>query len=253
MSMAVSTRRLIQSSLARFGYRISPVQPTQGHPTYGLDCLFPILKGFGFAPEHILDVGANRGNWTRTAIRYFPDAEYTLVEPQSDLEAHVADLVGRGYRIHWVNAGAGDKSGLLPFTVSNRDDSSSFALGTEEAQEAGLRRKMIEVRTLDEIVSDSGLTTPNMVKIDAEGFDLRVLAGAPNLLGKADIVFVEAAVRCPYENTVLRVIRNMWDKGYTLLDITDINRSPKFGVLWLTELAFLREGSLILRDVTSYE
>lgn len=33
----------------------------------------------------------------------------------------------------------------------------------------------------------------------------------------------------------------------------DLNRSPKFGVLWLCELAFLREGSSLLKAVTAYE
>ena len=40
--------------------------------------------------------------------------------------------------------------------------------------------------------------------------------------------------------------------GYNLMDITDLNRSPKHGVLWLCELAFLREGSPLL-DAATYE
>jgi hypothetical protein len=38
-----------------------------------------------------------------------------------------------------------------------------------------------------------------------------------------------------------------------LIDITDLNRSPRHGVLWLTELAFLRNGSPLLNAITSYE
>ena len=41
--------------------------------------------------------------------------------------------------------------------------------------------------------------------------------------------------------------------GYHAVDITDINRSPKFGVLWLCELAFLRNGSPLFDSVSSYE
>ena len=92
-----------------------------------------------------------------------------------------------------------------------------------------------------------------MVKIDAEGFDLRVLSGASSLIGKTEVFFIEAAVHCTYENSVLEVVRRMSDSGYTLLDVTDINRSPKFGVLWLFELAFLRRGNPLLDAVTSYE
>ncbi len=41
--------------------------------------------------------------------------------------------------------------------------------------------------------------------------------------------------------------------GYHAIDITDLNRSPKYGVVWLCELAFLRNGSTLLNGVTSYE
>jgi len=91
------------------------------------------------------------------------------------------------------------------------------------------------------------------VKIDAEGFDLKVLSGASTLIGKTELFFIEAAVCCTYENSVSEVVRRMADNGYKLLDITDINRSPKFGVLWLLELVFLRNASQLLDSVTSYE
>jgi hypothetical protein len=41
-----------------------------------------------------------------------------------------------------------------------------------------------------------------MVKIDAEGFDLKVLEGASDLLGRTDIFLVEVAICCAeLENT----------------------------------------------------
>jgi hypothetical protein len=37
------------------------------------------------------------------------------------------------------------------------------------------------------------------------------------------------------------------------MDITDMNRSPKHGVLWLCELAFIRKDSPLIRNLLSYE
>jgi FkbM family methyltransferase len=179
--------RLFRSTLKHFGYGL--VRLEYAKPSYGLDCLFPLLKQRGFEPRHILDVGANRGLWTTTAIEYFPDALYTLIEPQEELESHVQDLVERGFRIVWVNMGAADTSGSLPLTVSPRDDSGSFRFGDEQPDPAGCRRVLVTVRTLDEILSSLGAPIPDMVKIDAEGFGLRVLRGASGLLGKTEIFF----------------------------------------------------------------
>jgi FkbM family methyltransferase len=251
--MLRAPKKVLQTTLRQFGYQIVPLQVEAPPPAYGLARLFPILKQLGFSPKHIVDVGANRGTWTRTALRYFPDAAYTLVEPQDELKVYIRDLVERGCDIRWVHAGAAEQPGELPFTICGRDDSSNFILGEREAREAGLRRVMVKIRTLDEIVASSNLPVPEIVKIDAEGFDLKVFQGASSLIGKTEIFFMEADVRSGRQNSVLEVVRRMSENGYELLDITDINRSPRYGVLWLLELGFLRRDSRLLDAAPTYE
>lgn len=243
-------KQFSQSILERVGFRLIRLDD-KVRPAYGLDSFFPLLKQFGFAPKHIVDVGANRGNWTRTAIKYFPDAVYTLVEPQDRLKIHVSDLIDRGYKIRWFSVGAGDKSGTLPLTISYRDDRSSFVVTDEPTLGADVRQITVEVKTLDDITCDMPL--PEMVKIDAEGFDLNVLAGASGLLGKTDIFLVEACFCGPFQNSVSAIVAFMAKAGYRLIDVTDLNRSPRHGVLWVSELAFLRDGSPLLESVVAYE
>ena len=246
-------KNLVQSLFGKLGYRLTKLDSVW-RPDFGLDSFFPLLKSLGFAPGHILDVGANHGHWTRTALRYFPAAQYTLVEPQDHLKIHIQDLLAVGYKITWINAGAGDTPGTFPFTISHRDDSSTFALDAEQARAAGQQQVLLPIRTLNEIVSSTGAPTPDMVKIDAEGLDLKVLAGASDLLGVTDVFLVEACI-CSNggTNTAAAVIAFMNQAGYRLIDITDLNRSPAHQVLWLAELAFLRNGSPQLSRVTSYE
>jgi FkbM family methyltransferase len=248
-------KKLVQSTFNKFGYRIvrdgSPPQPSVPPLAYGLEPFLSLLKRYGFHPKHIIDVGTNKGTWTRRALPFFPDAHYTLVEPQDHLKVHIQDLLDQGCKITWINAGVADHSGALPFTISYRDDSSTFA---PTPVNAAAPRISVCVTTLNEIVSAASAPPPEMVKIDAEGFDLKVLAGASDLLGKTEIFFVEVAVcSSGYENTIARVIHRMDQAGYKVVDITDINRSPKYGVLWLSELAFLRNDSSRFDTVTSYE
>ena len=64
---------------------------------------------------------------------------------------------------------------------------------------------------------------------------------------------VEAAVCAGIiENTMAAVIAKMDALGYRMIDITDLNRSPKHGVLWLCELAFMRSGCPLLSKISSY-
>ena len=252
MGLSPQVKRVIQSMLGKFGLRVVRIHDGP-RPSEGLDPFFSLLERLGFSPKHILDVGANRGNWTRTAMRHFPEARYTLVEPQDHLKSHIQDLVEHGCKIQWINAGAGDRSGSMPMNVSHRDDSSTFVLADRYGHATGSRQTTVPVKTLNEIVSLIGTRPPEMVKIDAEGFDLKVLAGASELLGKTDIFLVEAVVCGNYENSAAEVITFMANAGYQLMDITDLNRSPKHSVLWLCELAFLRNASPLLNAVTSYE
>lgn len=243
-------KQILQAALGKFGYRLSRVA---NWPKDGLTCFFEAIQRAGFAPRHIVDVGANHGNWTRSAIRFFPDAQYTLVEPQDHLKVHVQDLTDRGYKIRWVNAAAGDKPGILLLTIASHDNSSTLALSKEQAHLSGARQVPIQVLTLDDLVASGNQPLPDLVKIDAEGFDLKVLAGASRLLGKTDIFLAEAMVCGPYQNSALDVIRFMAQAGYRLIDITGLERSPKHGVLWLCELAFLRERARWLDRADSFD
>jgi FkbM family methyltransferase len=247
-------KQLVQAAVEKFGYRIVPIDNTpRSKHAEGLDPLLSTLKYVGFAPRHIVDVGANKGIWTREAIKFFPTASYTLVEPQNHLRKHIQDLIDAGYKLHWINLGVSDKSGRLPFHVSVRDDSSSFVREWARPGEPGFLQTAMDVTTLNEIVRSRSESPPDMVKIDAEGLDLKVLDGASDLFGKTEIFLVEASVFSGGENTLAEVIHRMSLAGYHVIDITDLNRSPKYGVVWLCELAFLRNGSTLLNAVTSYE
>jgi len=235
--------RLIESLLGRRGYHL-----IRSSGAYGLKHFFSLLRRLGFAPKHIVDVGANRGYWTRAAFKYFPNAVYTLVEPQDHLKSYIQDLVAQGCKIRWINAGCGDFCGTLPLVVSYRDDSSTFVDRHDNPTAQHITVPMI---TLNQLVASSDAGLPEMVKIDAEGFDLKVLAGASDLLGKTDIFLVEAVVwgvgaGRAYDNSVAEVVSFMAKAGYNLMDITDLNRSPKHGLLWVCEFAFLRDGSPLL-------
>lgn len=245
-------KALIQSLLRPFGLRLSRLRDERTED-YGASVLFSTLKRFGFSPRLVLDVGANHGNWTRTALKYFPEAQYVLVEPQDHLKTCVQDLIDSGYKIRWVNAGVADQCGMLPFFVAGRDDSSTFLPPDNDPQTRLASENMVPVETLDAILSKYSLPIPDMVKIDAEGFDLKAMQGASSLIGETDVFLLEAGVLCPFENSVARVVSTMADFGYHLVDITELNRSPKHGVLWLTELAFLRSSNSLLASATSYE
>jgi len=90
-------KRLIQSVLKPFRLRLAKLNSAE-RPAFGANIQFAALKRFSFRPMHIIDVGANHGNWPRKVIEYFPDAAYTHGVPLDILKRHVRDLADRVFK-----------------------------------------------------------------------------------------------------------------------------------------------------------
>lgn len=212
-----------------------------------LEVFFENIKAMGFTPKHIIDVGANHGTWTRETLKYFPDAFYTLVEPQEWLKPSLQDVLDANSKVSFHAVGAGAQSGSFMFTLVERDDSCSFRYTKAEAKAGGYQQVEIPIVTLNEIVAKNNtLPFPDMVKIDAEGLDIAVLEGASDLIGRTEVFLVEAAVFCKeFNNSLLKMVHYMDEKGYSLFEITDLNRPFKPNVLWLVELAFVKKNGIL--------
>lgn len=217
-----------------------------------VEMFFRMWQRISAPPTFIIDVGANHGSWTRSALRFFPEAQFIMVEPQLPLKAMSRDLLARP-NVRWVNAGISDKVGSLKLTLPPRHARASFVMTAEEAQQAGFPQIEVPILTLNKIAADEQ-KIPTIIKIDAEGFDLKALHGASDLFGRTEVFLVECAICCPtFKNSLQAVCAYMGKRGYQVFDITDLNRSPKDGALWLTEVAFLRKESPALKTLTSYD
>lgn len=207
---------------------------------------FNNIKTIGFKPKHIVDIGANHGNWTREALIYFPESSYTLVEPQERLKKYFQDLLYKNPKIKYFPVGAGQTNGTFKFTIVDRDDSCTFRIQEKDAELQGFNQIDIPVITLNDLIENNKLEIPDIIKIDAEGLDLDVLKGANKFFGKTEVFMVEASLfNKEFENSFLKVINFMDENGYNLFEITDLNRPFKPDFLWLVELVFIKKNGII--------
>jgi len=221
----------------------------QGHAC--TDPFFWSLVQIGFKPRNVVDVGANRGSWSRTAMRYFPEAQFTLFEPQGEL-LQGSDLEGN-VRARIFAMGAGPRTSTMKLSKHERDDSFSFALSEDEAARQGREQVEAPVVALDEFLRQQEIPYPDMLKIDAEGWDLEVLKGAEKCVVTAEIVLLEAAVmNKSFDNNFVRVVLEMESRGFVVFDITDLNRTPKTNALWLVEVAFVKKGGKLDNAISNY-
>lgn len=128
----------------------------------------------------VIDVGASVGNYALAfAKRVGRGGQVIALEANPDVYAELTASTWPSRRLSCINAAASDSTGMAQFYVPQRAGSSTLPLGSLEAREG--ETKSVEVPTL--LLDHLPVTRPvSLVKIDVEGHEGAVLAGATRLL-----------------------------------------------------------------------
>lgn len=243
MGIAISFST-IQKIIGRFGYRIID---NRKMPQGDLTTFCKNIFARGFYPQHIIDVGANKGKWSRRVKNVFTNSIFTLIEPQIEMIPYLERFCSEAKGARWINAGAGAKEGELMFTVIPDTVSSSFAIPENEAKKLGFQQRIVPIVTLDHVCKDIIGAVPDLIKLDVEGFEYEVLKGSLTLLGKSELILLELSFFGQHKiaKQVHEIFPIMADFGYHVYDFTWFQHRPYDGALGQCEIAFaLTNGSL---------
>lgn len=236
-----------QKLLHRFSHRLT--QRTK-FPKGDLVATCRNLGSRGFYPERVVDIGANRARWSDAVKRVFPAAEFTLVEPQVEMEADLKRFCEKHPGSRYIIAGAGAENGELPLALVG-GTSTTFAMDAEKAQRLGIERRNVPVRTLDSLCEELVGGVPDMVKIDAEGFEFEIMKGATKMLGEIELFLLELPFFKTYPGGLnfSESIAAMADYGYEVYDFTWFHRRPHDNATGQCEAVFARREGFLRRHM----
>ncbi len=200
-------------------------------------------KELGVAPATVIDVGVEAG--TPELYEAFPDADLLLVEPMEEWRSRL-DQLGGARRVHVEVAAAGRSPGEATLYV-HRVPALSSLLGARVGDAAGAQARRVPVTTVDALVERHGFAPPYVLKVDVEGGELEVLAGATHTLRSSDLALLEVPLFrvVPGSPQLADVVLAMRELGWSVYDIYDGNVRPLDGALALVDIAFAPDDGIL--------
>ena len=98
--------------------------------------------------------------------------------------------------------------------------------------------------TLDGICRERNLPSPYLIKVDVDGQELDVLAGATEILQQTEYVIVEVTLF----GQMYDVMSFMKFQGFAAYDIVDLSYRPVDSALWQVDMAFVKESGQFRRE-----
>lgn len=210
------------------------------------------LKRRGPAVQTIIDVGASDGRWSLDAMRFFPDANYLLVEAQSCHADALRAFVKEHTRSRIVMAAAGAEKGTIFFDASD-------PFGGQATQKEDNGKVSVPLTSLDIEVAASGFPGPYLAKLDTHGYEKPILQGAERVLREASALIIECYnFRLGPECLLFHEICNLLgEQGFRCLDVADVMHRELDGAFWQMDALFVRQdreefqSSLYRREIRS--
>ena len=232
-------RQVIRASLHGRGLEL----PRRGvlRSTMGA-ALAPLARRF--TPATVIDVGVAWG--TPGLLCAFPHARLLLIEPLAEFDRPLRRLAARR-GAHVVRAAAGRQAGSIELNVTpGLSDTSAY----RSADDVRAQRRTVPVTTIDAEVERLALPGPYVLKIDVQGGELDVLAGATTTLRCTELILLEASLFDLYEGApdVTAVVEHLDALGFALHDVFGGDRRPLDGALAQVDLAFARRDGVLRRE-----
>lgn len=150
-------------------------------------------------PDLIIDIGLNKGQFTSFMNLYFKDSKIIGFEPLSEDFAIAEKALKSHNNINIYQYAIGDKKENKLINISKSSDSSSFLPQTPlqseifGGTEPSLIQEETKIRTIDSFDIDFKSSKKALLKIDVQGYELKVLRGMKNKLKEIGDIYVECS------------------------------------------------------------
>jgi FkbM family methyltransferase len=196
----------------------------------------------------VLDVGANTGEFAAHMQRLLPESRIYSFEPLAVCYRKLTERMNGCPGFKAFPYALGDANGtatihhnafapsssLLPMEQLHRE---AFPFSGETVDER------IEIRRLDDVVSDREVIRDLLVKIDVQGFEDKVIRGGERVISQASILVVETSFLPLYVGQLL--FDPLYDllrgHGFVFVGCEEAIRDPRNGTILQADSIFMKD------------
>ena len=245
--MAWEWKTLIQGLANRLGYRIQRLDPAVSL----IDPYAEQSRLVGPAAATVFEVGAADG---QHAVRYaelFPKAIVYAFEPVPESFAKLAAAADGRSSVRPFQLALSDAAGTARMHLSKWIEASSLlppkATGASfDAYQASRRSIDVATDTLDAICAREHVSRIDLLKMDAQGAELRILAGAAAMLraGAIGVIYSEVQFIESYEGAGQfdEMMLLLKGHGFRLHNLYDLHHNHRGELCW-GDAIFVHDGA----------
>lgn len=201
--------------------------------------------------ETVVDVGANTGQFSSAVRAVLPGVAIYAFEPLPDCCTKLTARLGVDGHFTAFQVALGDSDGTTEFRRSSFAKSSSILRMTELHRgafpwTASETLISVPVARLDDYLNKIELKPNILLKIDVQGYENRVLRGAPRFLDHVSLVIVEVSFQPLYDKqaTFEEVHEILVHSGFLYRGVIDQLLSPIDGTVLQADAIFLRQRKI---------
>lgn len=173
----------------------------------------------------VFDCGAHHGRIAGLYHRMFPGAKVYCFEPTPGPFRVLSAAYEGNDRVEAINAAVADRAGEMDFYTLDDEQSNSLAKVADDA-------KVIKVRvvSLGDFCAERGIDSMDVLKMDVEGYELRILQGLDHMLRaqKIDVVYCEVRFEPPTPDCThfVELAAYLRERGYRFMGFYDTLYTP---------------------------
>lgn len=176
----------------------------------------------------VYDIGGHTGRYAAAIAAASAVRQVVSFEPIRESFQELVDRTRDSGKVRAINLALGDERGEAEFQVNEAPGSSSFLemlpSHVEHFPQTAMSSSLkVQVSKLDDVVAECRLTQPDIIKMDVQGYEDRVIAGGLETFQAATWCLIELSLVDLYEGAMTfdQLYRKVVSLGFRLCEVTD--------------------------------